>query len=85
MRSSSRLYSEDQREKFVRTLVRYFHTAFNPPYVHDYIIKLCKQQADVIQNNENKYVPSVGQGGARHIYYKRLKLGGGQAYGRSRD
>jgi hypothetical protein len=29
--------------------------------------------------------PNIGQGEARHIKYKRLKLGGGQAYDRSND
>jgi hypothetical protein len=50
-----------------------------------------------IQNLEKEHVPSIGQGEARHIKYntlklgcgqrkyKRLKLGGGQAYDRSSD
>jgi hypothetical protein len=32
-----------------------FHTAFNLPYVYDYVIKLCRQQAEVI-NHENEHV-----------------------------
>jgi hypothetical protein len=55
----------------------------NLPYVYDYIIKLCRQQAEVIQNHENEHVSSTGEGEARHIKYKRLKHGGGQAYDRS--
>jgi hypothetical protein len=53
-------------------------TAFNLPYVYDYITKLCRQQAEVIQNHENENVCGIGQNEARHRKYKRLKLGGGQ-------
>jgi hypothetical protein len=34
---------------------------------------------------ENEHVRCIGQGEARHTKYRRLKLGGGQAYGRSSD
>jgi hypothetical protein len=67
------------------TPVRDLHTAFNLPYVYDYITKLCRQQAEVIQNHENEHIRSIGQGKARHRKYKRLKLGGCQAYDRSSD
>jgi hypothetical protein len=67
------------------TPVRDKHTAFNLPYVYDYITKLCRQQAEVIQNQENANVRNIGQGEPRHRKYKRLKLGGGQAYDRSSD
>jgi hypothetical protein len=67
------------------TPVRNLHTAFKLPYIYDYITKLCRQQADVIQNHENEHIRSVGQGDARHRKYKRFKLGGGQAYDRSSD
>jgi hypothetical protein len=63
-----------------RTSVRDMHTAFHIPYVYDYITKLCRQQAEVIQNHENEYVHYIGQGEARHRKYKRLKLGGGHVY-----
>jgi hypothetical protein len=33
----------------------------------------------------NENVRTIGQGEARHRKYKRLKLGGGQAYDRSSD
>jgi hypothetical protein len=56
------------------------HTAFNLPYVYDYRTKLCRQQAEVMQNRENEHVHRVGQGEARHRRYKRLKLGGGRDY-----
>jgi hypothetical protein len=67
------------------TWVRDLHTAFNLPYVYDYVTKLCRQQAEVIQNHENEHVYCIGQGEAIHREYKKLKLGGGQAYGRSND
>jgi hypothetical protein len=67
-------------EKFPRcTLVRNLHAAFNLPYVYDYITKLFRQQAEVIQNHKNEHVCGIAQGEARHRKYKRLKLGGAQA------
>jgi hypothetical protein len=51
--------------------------------VYDYITKLCRRQAEVILNHENPTVRATGQGEARHRKYKKLKLGGGQAYDRS--
>jgi hypothetical protein len=56
------------------------HTALNLPYVYDYITKLCRKHAEAIRNHENGHVRGIGQGEARHRKYKRLKLGGGQAY-----
>jgi hypothetical protein len=47
--------------------------------------KLCRQQAEVIQNHDNENVRNIGQDEARHKKYKRLKLGVGQAYDRSSD
>jgi hypothetical protein len=52
------------------TLVRELHTAFNLPSVYAYVIKLCKQQADIIQNHENEHVRSIGQGEARRRKYE---------------
>jgi hypothetical protein len=43
------------------------------------------QQAENIQNHENVNLRNMGQGEARHGEYKMLKLGGGQASGRSSD
>jgi hypothetical protein len=65
------------------TPVREFHKAFNILYIYDYIAKLCRQQAEVIQNHENANVRNIGHGEAKHRNYKRLKLGGSQAYNRS--
>jgi hypothetical protein len=66
------------------TPVRDLHTAFNLPYIYNYITRLCRQK-EVIQNHENEHVRGIGQSEARHRKYKRLKLGGGQAYDRSSD
>jgi hypothetical protein len=72
--------------KFPRlTPFRKFHTAFNIPYVYEYITGLSRQQAEVIKNREKANVRNIGQGEARHRKCNRLKLGGGQAYDRSRD
>jgi hypothetical protein len=68
-----------------RTPVRELHKTLRISYIYDYITKLSRQQAEVIQNHENLNVCNIGQGEARHRKYKRLKLGGGQAYGRSND
>jgi hypothetical protein len=67
------------------TQVLDLHTAFNLPYVYVYTIKLCRQQTEVIQNHENEHVRGIGQVEAIHRKYKRLKLGGCQAYDRSND
>jgi hypothetical protein len=51
------------------------HKAFNILHIYDYITKLCRQQAEVIQNHENANVCNIGQGEAQHRKYKRgLKL-----------
>jgi hypothetical protein len=44
-----------------------------------------RQQAEVIQNHENVNVRNIGQGESWNRKYKRLELGGGQAYNRSND
>jgi hypothetical protein len=61
------------------------HAAFNLLYVYNYITKLCRQQAEIIQNHENEHFCSIGQGEVRYTKYKRLKFGGGQDYNHSRD
>jgi hypothetical protein len=65
------------------TPIRDLHTAFNLPYVYDYVTKLCRQLPEVIQNPDNVHVRSIGQGEERRRKYKRTKIGGGQAHGRS--
>jgi hypothetical protein len=59
--------------------------AFSLTYLYDYIIKLCRQQTEVIENHENEHAHGIEQGEARRRKYKRLKLGGGQAYDRLSD
>jgi hypothetical protein len=80
-----RLQNKDLRTigKFPRnTLIRDMRISFQIPYVYDFMTKLCKQQAKVIQHHKNIHVRNIGQGEVRHRKYKRLKLGGGQAYDR---
>jgi hypothetical protein len=48
--------------KFPRcTAVLEYHMAFQEPYIYEYIMKLCGQQAEVIQNYENANVRDVGK------------------------
>jgi hypothetical protein len=47
------------------TSVRDLQTAFTLLYVYDYITKLWRQQAEVIQNHENEHVRVIEQGEAR--------------------
>jgi hypothetical protein len=68
-----------------RTPVRDLHIAFKIPYIYNYITKLYRQQAEVVQNHDNENVHNIGQGEAQHRKYKRLKLGGCQAYDHSGD
>jgi hypothetical protein len=64
------------------TPVRDLHMAFPITFIYDYITKFCRQQAEVIQTHVNENVRNIGQGEACHRKYKRLILGGGQAYNR---
>jgi hypothetical protein len=68
-----------------RTPVRGFHVALKIPYVYYYISKLYRTQAEVILNHINPNVRGTGQGGARHMEYKKLQLGGGPSCDRSDD
>jgi hypothetical protein len=65
-----------------RTPVRELHVAFKILY---YITKLCRTQAETILNHVNPNVRGIGQEEAMHRKYKRLKLGGGEAYDRSAE
>jgi hypothetical protein len=67
------------------TPIRDINVSFQLPYVHDYITKLCSQQAQVIQNHENAHVLIIEQGEVRQGKCKRLNLGSGQAYNRPSD
>jgi hypothetical protein len=53
---------------------------FKIPYLYDFITKLCMEQATVKLSHENVNFCIIGQGEAWRRKYKRLKLGGGQAY-----
>jgi hypothetical protein len=59
--------------------------AFKIIYIYDHITKLWRMQAEVVLNHRNPIVRGIGQGKAMHRKYKRLKLGGGQAYDCSAD
>jgi hypothetical protein len=61
------------------TPVQDLHAAFNLLCVCDYITKLCRRQAEVIQYYENEHIRSIGQ----HREYKRFKVDGCQTYDRS--
>jgi hypothetical protein len=54
--------------------------AFKISYVYHCVTKLCRTQVEVILTLRNPLVYGTGQGEAMHRKYKRLKLGGGQAY-----
>jgi hypothetical protein len=57
------------QKKVVRTIGNFprctpvldLHIDFNLPYVYDYITKLFRQQAEVIQNHENEHVCGIGR------------------------
>jgi hypothetical protein len=64
------------------TPVYELYKAFNIPYIYDYITNLWRKQARIIQNHGNANICNIGQGEPWHRKFKRLKLGGGQAYHR---
>jgi hypothetical protein len=66
-----------------RTPTRALHRTFLIPYVYGYITKICRKQAEAIQTHDNVNVRNTGKNEVQHKKYKRLKLGGGQAYDRS--
>jgi hypothetical protein len=66
-----------------RTPTRALHLAFQIPYVYNNITEIYRKQAEVIQNHDTVNVRNTGKIEAQHRKYKRLKLGGGQAYDRS--
>jgi hypothetical protein len=48
--------------------------AFQIPYTYDFITKLSRKQADVIQNHKNGNVHDIGKGEERHRKYKGSNL-----------
>jgi hypothetical protein len=65
------------------TPIRYLDSSFQFPYLYDYDTHLCREQASVIRKHYNIIIRTIGQCEARRRKYKRLKVGGGQAYDRS--
>jgi hypothetical protein len=63
-----------------RTPTRVLRQIFHVPYVIDYITKICRKQAQVIQTHDNVNDRNVGKVEVQHRKYKRLKFGGSQAY-----
>jgi hypothetical protein len=59
--------------------------AFQVPYIYDYILKFCRQQAVAIQNHENTNIRDIGKSETQRIKYKTLNFGRSQAYDRSYD
>jgi len=43
------------------TLTRALHRAFQIPYVYDYIIRISRKQAEIIQNHDNVNVRNIGK------------------------
>jgi hypothetical protein len=60
--------------------VRELHVALKIPYAYGYITELCRTQAEAILNRVDPNILGIGYGEDRHRKYRRLKLGGGQAY-----
>jgi len=44
-----------------RTETRTLHGALQIPYVHDYVTKICRKQAEVIQIQDNVNVRNIGK------------------------
>jgi hypothetical protein len=57
-----------------RTPIRYMHTEIQIPYVYDFITKICRKQAEVIQNHDNENVHRIGSGEAKHRKHKDSNL-----------
>jgi hypothetical protein len=67
------------------TPVRDLHMAFKLPYLYDYIKNYEGNKQKSYKIMKMQMFLNIGQGEPRHRKYKRLKLGGGQAYDRSSD
>jgi hypothetical protein len=68
-----------------RTPTLEFHMAFQVQYIYDYVTKMCRQEAEVIENHEIANVRDIGKTKTDTENSKRLKLDDGQAYNRSSD
>jgi hypothetical protein len=67
------------------TPVCQLHMAFQVPYIYDYITKLCRQQAEVLQNDENANFHDIRKVKPDTENNKGLKLGCNQAQDCSSD
>lgn len=67
-----------------RTSTRDFHVVFKF-WTFDFVIKLCRQQAEVVRNHENADVRNIGQVEVHHGKYRCVKPGGVRTGDRSRD
>jgi hypothetical protein len=67
------------------TPVSDLHMTFNLLYVYDYITDYAGNKQKSYKVKRTYTFTGVGQGEARHRKYKRLELGGGQAYDHSSD
>lgn len=54
-------------------MVRDLHVAFKTPHVYYFIIKLCRQRAEVIQNHHNINVCHIGQAEATYVKSERQR------------
>jgi hypothetical protein len=52
-----------------RKSTHYMHVALQIPYIYDFITKICRKQAEVTQNHDNKNVRSIGNGEAQKQKY----------------
>jgi hypothetical protein len=57
--------------------IRALYLAFQIPYVYDYITKICRKQAEFIQNHDSLNIRNIGKNKAQHRKFKKLKLGCG--------
>jgi hypothetical protein len=67
----------------VGTMTRDLQMAFKIPHLHDFVIKLCRQQAKVILNHEYVNNRNTGRGEAQHMKYKNLTLSSGHTNNQS--
>jgi nucleoid DNA-binding protein len=56
-----------------RTSTRDLYVTFKISYVYNFVAKLCRQQAEVIQNHENVNICNIGSGEAQHRKYKKAR------------
>jgi hypothetical protein len=50
------------------------HIVFQVPYIYDYATKLCRQQTEAMQIQDNANIRDIWKGETLHRKYKRLTL-----------